>query len=212
MNRKAKRHNQKPRNPTKPYIDAHFPHAVRGMCHIYTDGCCQPNPGRAGWAFIAYKDGAEVARDSGNFAYATNNVAELTGLLRSLEWIVANSNHEKVTVFTDSMYSVQGATQWMKAWKSKGWARGGEKAKEKNRVLANAELWKAIDIAMTLAPNAAIRWCKGHSGIRGNEAADRLAWQAMERAEERPVVEANASPENQDWLTAEYRLIMRDAS
>ncbi len=28
--------------------------------HVYTDGACQPNPGRGGWGFVVYRDGIEV--------------------------------------------------------------------------------------------------------------------------------------------------------
>jgi len=155
---------------------------------------------------MVYRNGVELESHSGSFDHATNNVAELTGILKALQWIAPNAPGEDVILFSDSMYCVQGATEWLGRWKAKGWARGGHKAKEKNRTLANVELWKAIDLAMIAAPNAAIRWCKGHAGIRGNEAADRLATQAMQSGSIDP-----GDPADGDWLTREYRSIMRVA-
>ncbi len=67
---------------------------------VHFDGLCEPNPGGvATFGFVVEQDGRRIHSDAGmacppNSPEATNNVAEYTGLLRALEWLV-KSGHEK---------------------------------------------------------------------------------------------------------------------
>ena len=72
------------------------------MINIYTDGSCEGNPGKGGWAAIIIDD---EKRDviSGNEYYATNNRMELTAAMKGLE---AAPDGYEVTVFSDSQYLV----------------------------------------------------------------------------------------------------------
>nr|WP_258162739.1 ribonuclease H [Rhizobium sp. TH2] len=142
---------------------------------VFTDGACVPNPGVGGWAFVAYRDGLEIAHDFGGIDIATNNVAELTALLRAVEWIAENAAGESATIISDSKYVVEGCNIWRHSWRSKGWKRKGANAKPANQAVANLDLWQAIDAALTENPLISIAWCKGHSGILGNIRADELA-------------------------------------
>jgi ribonuclease HI len=136
----------------------------------FADGACEPNPGAGGWGFVVYRDGLEIHAESGGSDPTTNNIMELTGALRALEWIAAHlvEKQDAVRLFCDSMYVVNGCNDWRHGWKKKGWRRGVEKE------LANAELWKELDAALTITP-IALEWCKGHAGIIGNERADELS-------------------------------------
>lgn len=148
---------------------------VLGMAglHVYADGCCEPNPGPGGWGVVAYVDGVEVHTETGGELQTTNNAMELSALLAAIYW--ASSRPESCVIWSDSMYSVKGANEWRHRWKANGWKRKGEKAKDHNRDVANLDLWRAIDNGLTSSPSIEIRWCRGHSGIRGNERADELA-------------------------------------
>lgn len=46
--------------------------------------------------------------------------------------------------------------------------RGAEK-------IPDDALWQARDLLLDQNPNVTVAWCKGHSGVRGNEDADTLA-------------------------------------
>ncbi|MFC3207389.1 ribonuclease H family protein [Aquamicrobium soli] len=155
---------------------------------IYCDGACEPNPGAGGWGFVVYRDGVEIHSDCGGSNPTTNNIMELTGALRALRWIATmdgkpltmdGSFPVSVRLFCDSQYVVSGANSWRHGWKRKGWQRGGPKAKPENRTIANLELWKELDAALTAVP-IQLEWVKGHAGIIGNERADELSLMGRE--------------------------------
>lgn len=143
--------------------------------HIFADGCCEPNSGAGGWAFVVYRDGAEIASEMGSVERAANNAMELLALLRAAEWISLNSNAEPAVIWSDSAYAVNGCNSWRHIWKNRGWRKKGPGAKARARTIADPELWQAIDRLLTDNPSITVAWCKGHSGIPGNERADELA-------------------------------------
>lgn len=81
---------------------------------VYFDGLCLPkNPGGiACYAYLIFKDGKEIRRDSGLAAeplteYASNNVAEYTALVKALEWLDQNGyGSHRVEVKGDSQLVV----------------------------------------------------------------------------------------------------------
>jgi len=150
---------------------------------IYTDGACEPNPGKGGWAFVAYSNGNEVYYETGGDVSSTNNIMEMTGVLRALEWLRDELRVTTATIYSDSQYVVKGCTIWRHGWKRKGWKRG------QNAELANADLWREIS-ALLDGMNVTIKWVKGHAGILGNERADELSQIGREQA-----IEANAAPD-----------------
>jgi ribonuclease HI len=138
------------------------------MISIYTDGACEPNPGAGGWAFVVIESGVEINNRNGGSLSTTNNIMEMTGVLAALEYAaLAGLKASETVIYSDSQYCVKGCNEWRHGWKRKGWTRGKSE-------LANAGLWKAIDAAHNAFP-CKIVWVRGHSGVPGNERADRLA-------------------------------------
>jgi ribonuclease HI len=135
---------------------------------VYTDGACEPNPGRGGWAFVVYDSGTEIHSESGGESRSTNNIMEMTAVLRALEWLKENGYSTNVTIYSDSQYVVKGCMLWRHGWRKKGWHRssGGE--------VANVDLWKELSILLD-SMKIRVEWCKGHAGITGNERADELS-------------------------------------
>ena len=144
--------------------------------HIFCDGGCDPNPGPAASGIIVYQSGAIRAKFHGLYHQGTNNTAELNALHEAMR--LAKGLLEqgfKVQILSDSSYSVKAMTQWAAGWQRKNWTRG------KNEVLANAELIKKMyECYIELPSSLSIVHVKGHSGVEGNELADRMCFVAMQ--------------------------------
>ena len=131
---------------------------------IYTDGACRGNPGPGGWGAIL-RAGANERELSGGELATTNNRMELMAAIQALE---ALKRPCKVELHTDSQYLRTGITEWLAAWKARGW-KTAAKAPVKNE-----DLWKRLDAARA-RHDVAWRWVKGHAGHELNERADELA-------------------------------------
>lgn len=136
------------------------------MFEIYTDGACEPNPGLGGWGFVVYQHGVEIHTAFGGEHNTTNNRMEFAGILNALLWL----DGKKATIHTDSQYCLNALTIWHQKWALNGWRKGPKKTAEP---VKNAEVIQACLAAKQ--SRHTLKWCKGHSGITGNERADRLA-------------------------------------
>lgn len=126
------------------------------------DGSALGNPGPAGWAW--YVDEEHWA--SGGWSHGTNNMGELTAVLRLLE--ATAQVDDDLLVYCDSRYAINTITKWMAGWKRRGWRKGDGKP------VMNLGIVQALDAAMT-GRKVRFEWVKGHAGHPLNEAADRLA-------------------------------------
>lgn len=136
---------------------------------IYTDGGCDPNPGRGGWAALIQNNGKTIEL-SGCEPESTNNRMELTAAIRALNTLKEPS---KVFLHTDSTYLQKGITEWMPGWLKKNW-RGS------NGPVLNQDLWK--DLLTAAKPHQVTwMWVKGHSGNRFNTRVDALVHQARNK-------------------------------
>lgn len=135
---------------------------------IYTDGACSGNPGPGGWGAIL-RYGATEKVLSGSAPATTNNRMELTAVIEALR---ALKRPVAVRVHTDSQYVQKGITEWLGAWKARGWRTADKKP------VKNADLWQELE---RLAAAHRIEWCwvRGHAGHELNERADALARQAI---------------------------------
>ncbi|MBS1270810.1 MAG: Ribonuclease HI [Gammaproteobacteria bacterium] len=136
---------------------------------IYTDGACRGNPGPGGWSAVL-KAGTREKEIMGAKRSTTNNRMELTAAIEALR--VLNRSC-RVELHTDSQYLRQGITEWIDAWKSRGWKTAGRKP------VKNQELWQALD-EQAARHDVEWIWVKGHAGDPGNERADRLANRAID--------------------------------
>lgn len=134
---------------------------------IYTDGACSGNPGPAGIGVLVERPDQtiEISEFIGS---GTNNIAELSAILRALQTLRAEDGERAIHLYTDSGWSL-------------GVLIGGWKAK------ANLELLDQIKAELDKYPRIELLKVRGHAGHAGNEEADRLATQATRR-------EASAEP------------------
>ncbi|MFP6782591.1 MAG: ribonuclease H family protein [Gammaproteobacteria bacterium] len=143
---------------------------------IYTDGGCDPNPGRAGSGLAVYRDGEVAALWYGLFEPAgTNNTAELNALNQAL--IIAHDERKgdrSVAIFCDSKYAIKCITVWAFGWRTRGWKKATGEIK-------NLELIKEMFARYEALPTGVqIFHVNGHVGIEGNELADRMSILAIE--------------------------------
>jgi ribonuclease HI len=139
------------------------------VIEIYTDGACRGNPGPGGWAALL-RMGEHEREISGGEAHTTNNRMELTAVIRALE---ALTRPVQARVYTDSEYVRRGVSEWLPAWKLRGW-RTAERKPVKNQ-----DLWQQLDELRT-RHQLEWHWVPAHSGIADNERVDRLANEAID--------------------------------
>jgi ribonuclease HI len=139
------------------------------MVRIYADGACKGNPGPGGWGAIVRVDGAEKELHGGE-RQTTNNRMELTAVIRALESLAGPSTIE---VYTDSQYVQKGISEWLAAWKRRGW-RTADKQPVKN-----VDLWQQLE-HVAAGHRVSWHWVKGHAGHPENERADALANRGVE--------------------------------
>ena len=126
------------------------------------DGSSLGNPGPAGWAWYVDED----TWDAGGWPQGTNNLGELTAILRLLE--ATAESGEELHILADSQYAINVVSKWRLGWKKRGWTKADKKP------IKNLELIQEIDRAME-GRRVTFEWVKGHAGHRMNERADDLA-------------------------------------
>ena len=143
----------------------------------YTDGACRvSNPGPTSCAFVVYRDNVEYFSDSFFLGTATNNFSEYMGFIKLLEW-AEKENIRGITVYSDSQLIVKQVNcEW------------GVKP-EMRYLCARAFALKSIGEHTLL-------WVRGHDGNVGNERADQLCNEALDRAGIPPPYKAGKRKKN----------------
>jgi len=132
------------------------PPPAEGQVVAYADGACTGNPGPAGLGVVVV-DGDERLEISEYLGAGTNNIAELTAILRAVGAVAETG--KPLLVRTDSQYAI-GVLQ--KGWKAK----------------ANTDLVAQVKEAVKKSKTR-LEYVPGHSGVALNERADELAREAV---------------------------------
>lgn len=156
---------------------------------VFTDGASRGNPGPGGWGAVIIEipddqfqipkneevEGGRVVELGGREERTTNNRMELTAALQALNFAARERPGASVRLYTDSSYVLNGITRWIHGWKQRGW-----QTKEQEAV-KNSDLWQALDAATAEVSSVDWRLLSGHSGLAGNERADRIATSFADR-------------------------------
>ena len=150
--------------PAKSTARAHAPGAASASkttaaLIAYADGACTGNPGPAGLGALII-DGALRHELSEYLGHGTNNIAELTAILRVAERL--EKELRSIEIRTDSQYSIGVLT--------KGW-----------KVKANQALVAESKVALSRLEQVRLTYVAGHSGEPGNDRVDELARAAIVR-------------------------------
>ncbi len=129
------------------------------MIIYYTDGSCEPNPGKGGFAVI--RDMKPVVL--GNEPETTNIRMEGLAVIAALQ----DSNGEPCAIYTDSEFWIKVVTEWSLLWELNGWKKKGGEIKNLDIVKEICPLYKVSQ--------AKLVWVRGHNNDPGNELADEWA-------------------------------------
>src|SRR5437870_3906932 len=103
---------------------------------VFTDGAAKGNPGPGGWGVVIATPEGHVTELGGGAPHTTNNRMELSGAIAALTHLERQS--ERILMYTDSTYVIQGVSQWVHGWRRRGW-----KTVEGADVL-NRDLWERL--------------------------------------------------------------------
>ncbi len=127
---------------------------VEGTIVAYTDGGCIGNPGPSGLGYVIRYPDNRVIQKGEPLGNGTNNIAELTAILRVLETVT--DTDAPLWIHTDSSYAIGVLTR---GWKAK----------------ANQQLIAEIRQKLSGFSNVKLIKVKGHAGNPDNELVDTLA-------------------------------------
>ncbi len=143
-------------------LERHFGGPKTG---VFTDGSCDPNPGRGGWGFVWVRDDEIVQASKGFEPQTTNNRMELQALIEAYKVLPEDAD---VEIYSDSQLCVNTVTQWAAGWEKRGWKR-------KSGPIKNLELVQELYALANRHPSCKLEWIKAHDGSRWNEYVDALA-------------------------------------
>jgi len=156
---------------------------------IYCDGACSGNPGNAGSGLAIYENNKNPVLLYGAFVeHGTNNIAELNALFKALFIASSIKTENIISIFSDSKYAIDCITTWAYSWKQNSWSKKGSEIKNLELIQETFYLYEKIKDKIQ------IHYVKGHSGIQGNELADKMAIYAIKQ-------------KNEEFKTFEYERI-----
>ncbi|XP_067337414.1 ribonuclease H1 isoform X2 [Channa argus] len=136
---------------------------------VYTDGCCTGNGKSGARAGIGVYWGHNHPLNVADRLHGrqTNQRAEIQAACRALEQAKEN-NIKKLVLYTDSKFTINGVTSWVKNWKLNGWRlKSGGQITNKDDFVKLDRLNGELEVVWLHIP--------GHAGYRGNEEADLLS-------------------------------------
>ena len=152
-------------------ISAPVPKGLR----IYVDGSFLEGFPKAGWGFIVVENDTEVARGSGVTVFdaeSRNIDGECMASFQAMKWLDAN---DKTAVIC---HDYEGVARWAKGeWKAK-----------------SSIAQKYVEACRPLVHRVSFEKVAAHTGVKWNEAVDKLAKDAIARAKKGPAPVAPAEP------------------
>jgi len=137
---------------------------------VYTDGSCIRNGQDSARAGSRIWYGPHDTRNTSIRVAGPEQSNQMGELLAILHVIKTHPPDAELTIKSDSKYAIEGLTTHLERWESTGWSG-----------VRHAEVFKCITAWSRHRSNITkYIWVKGHSGIDGNEEADKLARRGAE--------------------------------
>ncbi|XP_061757117.1 ribonuclease H1 isoform X2 [Nerophis ophidion] len=156
---------------------------------VYTDGCCTSNGKFGARAGIGVYWGPQHRLNVAKRLQGrqTNQRAEIQAACEALQQ-AKKENIEKLLVYTDSMFTINGVTKWVKNWKLNGWRlKSGSPVVNKDDFEKLDRLNQELEVVWMHIP--------GHAGYSGNEEADRLSREGAAKSTNDDL----SNDDNDDW-------------
>jgi ribonuclease HI len=134
---------------------------------VWTDGACLGNgndDAHGGMGVYSPDAGIKMSVPWTAKEVPTNQKCELLAAIIALQEIEGD-----VVLYTDSEYIVKGMMEWIPRWIARDW-----KKSRRGSPVKNVDYWKRL-LVLTGNRDVIFRHVKAHSGVKGNEKADRLA-------------------------------------
>ena len=145
--------------------------------NIYTDGACSHNGTKNAKAGIGIYISDNVNISERLEGLQTNQRAELYAILKALQ-VINISDYSKINIYTDSMYSINCVTKWIKLWLKNGWLD------KKKKPIKNRDLISKIYNIISKQTCIYFIHIAAHTNKKdihsiGNSIADKLARQSI---------------------------------
>lgn len=145
---------------------------------VFTDGGCRDNgtPHAIAGVGVYYGEAFPPLSLPLPGLTQTNNRAELLGLLLG---ILGTDRNTETVVRSDSKYAMRAVTEWVPQWLG-----DNNNDSEPEQLFARTENWDLIHLVYTALqdrPKVRLEYVQAHVGIAGNERADELATEAINR-------------------------------
>lgn len=136
---------------------------------FYTDGSAENlhcNNAKAGAGVICIEQPNLSIKHSLSGEPLNNQRAELAAILLALQ----QNHHANITIYLDSLTSLEGITKHIQFWDDKNWFG-----------IKNAPEWQAIyHTLISRTGTTSFHWVKGHNGDPNNELADKWAKESLQ--------------------------------
>ncbi|XP_066587127.1 ribonuclease H1-like [Prorops nasuta] len=147
-----------------------------GYVNVYTDGACINNGSRyaQGGIGVWFADNHPLNVSEPIIGRATNNKAEIKAVTRATE-VACEAGIKRLKINTDSRFLINCITKWIDPWKRNGWRTyDGRPVINRYELI---EMEEALDMLHVVWSHI-----RGHNGNYGNEQADKLAREGINKA------------------------------
>ena len=160
-------------NDNKTTLDNSNNNTIFNNINIYTDGACINNGKKNAKAGIGIYISDDFTISEKLIGLPTNQRAELYAILKAL-LVIDILNYKNINIYTDSMYSINCITKWVKGWKKNGWKDS------KKKDVKNKDLIDNIDKIYSKYNHIHFNHVEAHTNKTdihsiGNDKADKLA-------------------------------------